>query len=154
MTNYSSEDIKVVDVDKHILKNQEMYFGQSGANAEYICANIMEGALIIGAAKVQTKLIDGWHVICGSPDWFGMVDVPYKNEHRLFTGICAFPEAGVNSCRFEVMVRIFSEKAFSLAGGKVENISQKQPSDQEIENIQLKSGKWDRIIAFKFTKNV
>lgn len=154
MTDYSADDIKVVDVDKHILKNQEMYFGQDGANPERICANVMEGALIIGANKVQTEIIDEWHVICGTPDWFGMVDIPFKDQGKLFTEICGFPEAGVNSCRFEVMVRIFSEKAFSIAGGKVEVISQKEPSTLEIENIQNKSGKWERIIAFKFTKNV
>ena len=152
MTEYSAADIKTIDVDSHVVKNQGMYFGVDEASAEQICSNIMQGALILGIEKVQTQKIGNWNFICGSPDWFNISEIPFKPKSELFKGICAFPEAGVNSCRFEVMVRIFSKRAFSYSGKVIETISGNPIEKVELQEYLSKLGEWERIIGFQFVK--
>ena len=154
MKKYSANDLKPLNVDEHIIKAQNMYFGSGGATAERICANIMEGALFLGSEEILTKVVGEWHCICGTPDWFFLADIPYKDPTLLIKEICGFPEAGVNHFRFEVMVRVFSKRAFSYANGEVENISGVPLAEEELNKIIGLIGNWGRIIAFQFSKNV
>lgn len=150
MDEFLENKLEPLDVDKHLVKRQNMYFGSDGATAERICTNIAEGALILGAVKVQIQKVGDWHLICGSPDWFGVTEIPFRGSSDLFEHVCGFPEAGVNSCRFEVMVRIFSRRVFLFGEGKLEAISGVPLESNELKKILHKAGEWSRIIGFQF----
>ncbi|MCW8880423.1 MAG: hypothetical protein OQJ89_09615 [Kangiellaceae bacterium] len=152
MDKFSAHEIKPLDVDRHIIKNQDMYFGHEGANAKRICANILESALILGTDKILVQMLNDWYLICGSPDWFDLAEIPFRKKSDLFKHICAFSEAGVNSCRFEVMVRVFSSRAFSFAGGVLETVSGEPLEGYELDHILSKTGDWSRIIGFQFAE--
>lgn len=147
---YTADDILNVDIEKHLLQNQEMYFGSRGANPEHIAASIAEGALILGARRTLVTERDGFWYICADLDWLEVPTVDGVNEELIFRTIWAFPEAGVNWHRSEVFARVFADQTFSVAGNNVHRIKGDLLDGEEIVKQAAALGDWKRVIGFRF----
>lgn len=151
---YSRKDIEVIDVGKHLVEKQEMYFGSRGANPESICTSIAEGALILGANETNIKEKDGWWFVSADLDWLNVSSEVQVNETTAFDTIHAFPEGGVNWFRSEVMAKVFSDCCFTNSSGEPVLITGKLPNANKVAELCSYTGGWARTIAFKFKKKV
>lgn len=115
---YTADDIQLLDVDDHLHKHQEMYFGSRGANPESIASSVAEGALTLGARRTMVAESDGWWFVCADIDWLPAARIKGDNNESVFGCLYAFPEAGVNWYRSEAMTRVFSDQAFRLSGSR------------------------------------
>lgn len=151
---YTHNDIKIIQVEEHLVERQEMYFGSRGANPEAICTSIAEGALILGAKETNIKEKDGWWFISADLDWLKVTSSAQVNETTAFDTTHAFPEGGINWFRSEVMAKVFSDSCFTYAGGEPVLISGDLPDASKIKELHEYSGAWARTIAFKFHKKI
>ena len=147
---YTAEDIPKVDIEKHLLRNQEMYFGSRGASAEHIATSIAEGALILGARRTQVTEHDGWWFVCADLDWLGISTVDGVDEESVFRTTWGFPEAGANWHRSEVFARVFADQAFSVSEKNVYRVKGDRPDHQTIVQKVEALGDWKRVIGFHF----
>jgi hypothetical protein len=147
---YTEDDIKLTKLEDLLSRKPEMFFGSRGPNPEHITTAIAQGALILGANKIQIENKEGWYLICADVDWLKTPSIKEVNEISVFENIWAFPEAGQNWHRSEVMTRVYSEGAFSISGEEVYEIKPTIPPINTIKEMVSSFKEWSRIIGFKF----
>jgi hypothetical protein len=98
---YTKDDLKPLNVERHTVKNQHLYFGSAGATAPAICSRIVEGALILGSQNVNIFQEGDWSLIVSDVDWLSAKSDSKSSPKNAFSGLFPFPEAGINCCRFE-----------------------------------------------------
>ena len=62
-------DLHLIDVDAHLIKRQELYFGTLGATPERIASDVAADALALGCTSVRAWAQDDWWLIAGNLDW-------------------------------------------------------------------------------------
>jgi hypothetical protein len=152
---YTIEDIKIIDPEKSILKNQEMYFGSRRANPESICSGVAEGALILGATKVVIEIYSGFWCIAADIDWLNAENKSEVNENSAFSCMHAFQEWGVNSFRSEYLISIFS-RCVIIFGKSLETklIKGNIPTEELLINLKSKYLNFARVVCFEFDSRV
>ncbi|MDJ0710803.1 MAG: hypothetical protein QNJ14_10450 [Woeseiaceae bacterium] len=148
---YTADDFPALDVDAYLRERQDMFFGSRGANPESIASSIAEGALTLGARRTMVTKNHGWWFVCADIDWLQVPTVEGVDEQSVFDGLCAFPEAGINWHRSEVMIRVFSDQAFSASGERIFRVKDGSLSDDEVLQMVAELGSWDRVVGFHFT---
>lgn len=138
--------------DRSIIKRQIMYFGPNGASPEWICTEIEEAALILGAKETYFGLRDGWWCISADIDWLSAETKIGVDASSVFDTIWAFTEAGKNCYRSEAMARIFSSACVTLLNQDLKLVSGKALNDAEAELLKSFNQNWVRTVAFKFDK--
>ncbi|MEO0424207.1 MAG: hypothetical protein AAF184_17850 [Pseudomonadota bacterium] len=106
-------------------------------------------ALVFGATRTETLVRDGWYVVRADLDWLAVgSSLAYRSQ--LWTQLRACPELGVNACRYEVMVKLFSSAAVTWAPGEVEYIVGGREAVAGI--VDAYEADWCRRgVAFKFS---
>lgn len=148
--SYSTNQIPKVNVEKHLVKQQQMYFGSCGANPVGISSSIAEGALILGAGSTLVTRRSDWWFVCADVDWLLVPTTSGLDDKTVFETVWAFPEAGLNSIRSEVFARVFSDQAYSLSERDLHRVKGDFPDDQTILANAKTLGDWKRIIGFRF----
>lgn len=118
MKNNPEHDLKVIKVKEGIPRIQHLYFGEGGATGKNISEAIEECARLLGAGKTKIDVREGWFFVCADVNWLFNSVHKVDGIEDVFKNPFPFPEVGVNSCRMEVMARIFSEKPTPLVVGK------------------------------------
>jgi len=100
--HYTEKDIQVLtDSVGFVRRNPDMFLRLGEPNIHDFVENIVSTALLLGANKINVIKHDEWMFISSNVDWT-------KNDERdAFSRILPFPEAGVNSCRPEVILVAF-----------------------------------------------
>ena len=150
MKNNPEHDLKVIKVEDGIPRIQHLYFGEGGATGKKVSEAIEECARLLGAGKTKIDVKAGWYFICADVDWLFNSVHKVNGIEDIFKNPFPFPEAGVNSCRMEVMARIFSEKAYTIGHGKMYPIKGEPVSSNTLDKHLTSLGDWKRIVAFKF----
>ena len=148
---FTVDDLPTRNLDDYLRKRQDMYFGSRGANPESIASSVAEGALTLGARRTMAMENDGWWFVCADTDWLQVATVTGADEESVFARLFAFPEAGVNWHRSEVMTRVFSDQAFSVSDGRIFHVKDGPLTDAEIHSKVAALGSWARVIGFHFT---
>ena len=149
---YKPEDIKPINVEEHVIKRQEMYFGTRGANPESISCSIAEGALILGAKETHIKEYKGWWLVSADVDWLNLASIIETDEKTIFERFSGFPEAGDNWYRSEIMARVFSECCLTFKAQQLSLIFGQLPEPNVLNELKQLCDKWQRSIVFKFIK--
>lgn len=149
---YTKDDLKPLDVDKHIIENQELYFGSNGATAPAICSRIAEGALILGSQDINILNRADWWFITSDMDWLNASNESKINSQSAFHGISPFPEAGINSCRFEYFASVFSSALIVADANGVNLIKGKETELTEFRQLEKSISRYERILGFKFQR--
>jgi hypothetical protein len=144
---YSEKDLKSLDVKKHVIKRQDMYFGTKGASAEKICSGIAEGALILGCTHTEIVKLNDWWIIAGDKDWLKLDNQSKINENNAFNGLCPFPEYGINAIRTEYFSNVFSSSLATWDGEKAAAI---KGNINDFLSVIADYRKYKRILGFKF----
>jgi len=139
-----------MDIDQHILQRRHLYFGEYTPSAEIISKQIAFTANTLGATEVLIYNKNRWTLIKSDFDWLYAAKFPNKGEGSIWERPWAFPEAAQNATRFEVMVRVFSERAFSTDGKYLEVIKGNRPTEHELSDLGLSDFHGGRCVAFIF----
>ena len=136
--------------EKLIPARQEMFFGSRSANPEDICSSISHGALVLGAKSCSVQRFDDWWFVSSEDDWINATNKLGINESNIFNGLHAFPEAGQNWHRSEVMSFLFSS-ALATHSKSTSNLIKGTGHDFNEFNAHLKKVRhFCRVIGFKF----
>ncbi|NRA76755.1 MAG: hypothetical protein HRU18_00990 [Pseudoalteromonas sp.] len=147
---YTKENLEPLDVEKHVIENQNMYFGSLGATAPSICSQIVEGALILGSNNVSILNNGDWSCIVSDFDWLNANGESNLNSQNAFSGMFPFPEAGINSCRFEYFAYVFSSALVIANEHDVKMIKGDSSDLEEFTQLTSTISSFKRILGFKF----
>ena len=142
--------IELVDIDAHLIKCQEMYFGASGATPKKIVASIASDALILGCTSVRVWVVDGWWLIAGDLDWLNAPNRSNFTDLNAFEAPWALPEAGQNHYLSAVMMRVFSVATATRCGANERLIKGTSDDLQQFNRACADTPRGNRIIGFKF----
>jgi hypothetical protein len=113
MSNYSYEDIVLVNVEKWILKNPKMFFRNDIPSAEEISFWVLTDIYFAGG-DVSVCRVNDWWVISSNIDW--VVD-PEISFIDLFKRVVSDPRRGANSMRSEVVVAAYCSDIYVEKNG-------------------------------------
>jgi hypothetical protein len=106
MKQYTIEDIKVIDDPIAVLRRRpSMYAGEKPRGPRF-AGRLMHDLILLGALPARIDQIEGWWVIFADKDWLAADGV---FSTRPFFHIIAFPVAGDNSYRTEVLLTAFAD---------------------------------------------
>ena len=143
-----------LDFKSYIEKRPEFFFGQRGINPLDICTHISQGAIALGANKVQMGTCGSWHYVCADFDWFKSdLKQPYENEQEIFEKFHAFPEYFQNSTRYEPFTNFYSEKLVTSSYENIQVVKGKELAGQLFENEFPELINWARVIGFVFNRD-
>ena len=104
---------------------------------------------MLGAKETIIEASDGWWFVSSDIDWLGVTSKVTVNEATAFETTHAFPEAGVNWHRSEVMARIFSDCCFTVFNNKSILISGELPKAHQLRYLLALSEKWVRTYCIQ-----
>lgn len=112
---YSAADIKWLNNPVEWIRSRPDMFLRGGFHAADMAGRLAGDALIIGALKVVITRHAAWHVISADVDWLSIQPSCHVEPRQAFFQIVAFPEAGVNSMRSEVLLTAFASKVIAAS---------------------------------------
>ncbi len=142
--------IELVDIDAHLIKCQEMYFGASRATPSKIAASVASDALILGCTSVRVWNVEGWWLIAGDLDWLNAPNRSNFTDLNAFKVPWALPEAGQNQYLSAVMTRVFSNAAATCCGANTHLVKGTSDDLEQFIRVCTDTPRGYRIIGFKF----
>ena len=112
---YSEEDIEWLDNAVDFIRSRPDMFLRGGFNSSDVAGRLAGDALIIGALQVVITRFAAWHIVSADIDWLSAQPSCRVEPSDAFFQIVAFPEAGVNSMRSEVLLTAFASKVISAS---------------------------------------
>ena len=112
---YSEEDIQWLDSAVELIRSRPDMFLRGGFNASDVAGRLAGDALIIGASQIVITRFAAWHIVSADVDWLSAQPSCNVEPREAFFQIVAFPEAGVNSMRSEVLLTAFGSRVISAS---------------------------------------
>ena len=134
-------DITPVDPADHVRRYVERYFSSGEFNVAEVIAQIVQGALILGAADVEVAKLGTWRVIASSEDW-----LPADRATAAFSSLAPFPESGRNGFHSEFLLTVFARSVLTVGPDGTDVV--KGSSSDEVIRWAAKKGK-GRTVAFE-----
>ena len=146
MTKYTIDDLMVVrGAVKWVRSKPEIFFPCGHPDAVVICQLLVRDALVLGANEVSVLHEQPWWIVGSQLDWLAPSGL---SPAELFGRLVAFPAAGQNESRSEVVVAAFAEKVATVAR---DDASQTFGDDDALvvarETLRKVEG-WNRCIVF------
>jgi hypothetical protein len=105
-------------------------------------------ALTLGCSHVQARVHEPWSVVSADLDWFNVPARVPASEDELFARLLAFPEAGDNSCRAEVLIAAFAHDVITGSRGSTRVVQGQVSADDAIYSV-LGQTSTERFVAFR-----
>jgi len=151
---YTSDDLGRIDIDKFVTDRPEMIFGADGPTPRSIAMNLAETAFILGASSTSVSLRKEWWVVSANLDWLAAHSRVPTTIETVFWKLLAFPEAGDNCFRWEILTRIYADSVVTFSNAESDvSVITGSGIDAFTRESLIPSEKWERIVAFKFNKN-
>jgi hypothetical protein len=132
---------------QYVRQNPKIFF-RTGVPSSAECAIQLAGdALIEGGRNVGILRHDGWWIVGADQDWLVH---PQMSADELFERLVAFPKAGDNSVRSEILVSVFAQDLAMFLDG-VDTSLRGKPAPNEVREIVNNRSEWRRVIAFQWT---
>jgi hypothetical protein len=140
--------MRTLNAIDHIRSLPAMYLprwdGDANRLGEWLAQRSAGDALILGAHAVETRHVGDCWAVSADVDWLA---VPGETLEDLFDNVVAFPEAGVNSMRSEVLLAAFADTVTTTTPSGTTVI---KPGDGGPLDVQsLVPGTWARTVAFR-----
>lgn len=104
MRTYGPEDLRIVnDPIAHLRK----LYAAERPSGHYLSARLLHDLVFLDALPVRADRIDSWWLVGSQQDWLWSSDGVISK--RPFHAIVAFPVAGPNTHRAEVMLTAFAD---------------------------------------------
>jgi hypothetical protein len=136
------------DAVNYIRQRKEMFLRLQEPNPIELVEHIVSDAMYSGASECYILREDNWWLIASKTDW-----LKCQSKHSpeaLFTQIVAFPEAGQNSMRGEILLTAFAKKVITATPNERTVISGNVADDECVWRMALRNPEWQRVIAFRF----
>jgi hypothetical protein len=151
---YTSDDIRPFAQTRDELfawlrSHASMFFSTVDTTQSALMEHLVGEAVILGCVRVEAEFHDGWAIVGAEMDWFSVPSRVSVTEDCLFTRVFAFPEAGDNSCRTEVLVAAFARDVVTASAGRVRIIQGDVPPNDSVVRLLSETSRWRRAVAFR-----
>lgn len=138
--------IQELDAIRYVREHAHMFFKSLPPSGKEIVAMLAECCRIVTQDEVSVcKRQNGWWIIRAEEDW---LDEGVGGTDRLFSEIVAFPEAGRNSMRPEILVSAFASDVITVGPDGRQTLKGNIPSEAEIWSLLQVAGR-QRALAFR-----
>jgi hypothetical protein len=114
---YDASSIQILDDPVAFVRRRpEWFVGSDEVRPGFLVTALARGALDLGCKQVEVHHIDDWWAVASDEDWLA-----YHNQlgvRETFNRILPSP-AGVNACRYEVVVRALAASVFTCRAGEL-----------------------------------
>jgi hypothetical protein len=135
------------DPVNYIRQRKEMFLRSQEPNPIELVEHIVGDAMHSGVSECYILRENDWWLIASKTDWL-KCQSKYSPED-LFTHIVAFPEAGQNSMRGEILLTAFAKEVITVTPNERAVISGTVTDDACIWRMALRDPEWQRVIAFR-----
>jgi hypothetical protein len=143
---YSQQDLQVLsDAVEHIRKRPHMYVRD--VTGIELATTIAREACVLTDAPVTLVHKGPWWIVAGEADW--LATQPRVSIPELFTHIIAFPEAGPNSMRGEVLLSAFASDVLTTSRHEHCVIKGTATLGPEIAELLQARPQWKRVVLFR-----
>lgn len=111
-----------------------------------LATNLVSEALILGGRETCIMRCDAWWVIGSDVDWLSIH--PEYAPKDLFFRLVAFPEAGANSIRAEVLLTAFAQQVITVGANVHMVVKGHVAPTEEVWQIMASHSGWKRMVAF------
>jgi len=159
MARYTADDIRVIEGGPSWVRDHpDMFFGGMAMSRARVLAWVVAcDCLAVRSGAVSVVEQGEWWFVCCDTDWLKGVkgEPPKRTEigvESLFERLVAAPEAGVNSCRAEVLVNAFAAAVVTGTPGSLVLISGTENDKQAVASLVSAlacPAEWRRFVAFR-----
>lgn len=137
----------LVDDWLFVRSHPEMFLPQDPARSQDLADAMVKGIALTTAQSVEVRqAADGWWVVHCAEDWMKKLGL---SPAVVFSRILAFPEAGQNSMRPEVLLKAFAKDVVTVGPDGCEVISGSVPPGSPIwQDLESTRGE-GRSVAFR-----
>lgn len=137
----------IEDAVAYVKERPERFCRAGGPEPVEVATNLVSEALILGAREACVVRYGEWWVISSDEDW--LQTHPQYVPKELFFRLVAFPEAGPNSIRTEVLVTAFAQQVITIGeDGHFVVKGHVAPTDTIWQWLKSPGG-WKRVVAFQ-----
>jgi len=137
---------QIRDATQYVRQNPKLFF-RTGIPSGNECALQLAGdALILGGRNVGILRHDTWWIVGADEDWLVH---PQLSTEDLFARLVAFPEAGDNSVRSEILVSVFAQDVV-LFLDRIGTSLRGKPIPNVVSEIVANRSEWRRAISFQW----
>jgi hypothetical protein len=138
----------VKDAVAYVRQRPERFCQAGFPNPVELATNLVSEALILGGHETCTLRQGEWWIIGSEVDW--LRTHPDYSPRDLFFRIVAFPEAGANSMRAEILLTAFAHKVITVSGDGRDVIKGRVSQTAGIWRVLESRLGWTRAVAFCF----
>jgi hypothetical protein len=131
----------------YVRQSAERFFTSGSVNAVELATQIVSEVLLLGGHEVCAIRDDAWWVIGSNVDWLG--NHPDYSAKELFFRIVAFPEAGANSMRAEILLMAFAQDVITTGAEGQVVIKGKVEESETVWRLIASHPGWKRAVAFR-----
>ncbi len=143
-----SPEIQIVEPALQWAEAHPSYFFASGVvSADFMVEQLVVGAQVLGATRVELRRFRSWHVVAASRDWFVSARFPVPEDFN-FVALTPFPELGPNCVRPECVVAAFAE-AVIVRGPSAIRVVKGEVGENDPVLGEIASPGWQRAVAFR-----
>ena len=131
----------------YVQQRAERFFMSGSVTAVELATQIVGEVLLLGGHEACAIRDDAWWVIGSNVDWLG--NHPDYSAKELFFRIVAFPEAGANSMRAEILLMAFAQDVITKGAEGQVVIKGKVEESAKVWRLIASHPGWKRAVAFR-----
>ena len=138
----------LADAIDYIRQRPERFFRGGSPEPVELVTHIVSEALLLGGSETCTVRSGDWWMISSNVDW--LATCPDYAPEELFFHIVAFPEAGPNSMRAEILLTAFAQQVVTVSADHQSIITGNVSQADNIWQLIASRPDLKRTVAFRF----
>jgi hypothetical protein len=138
----------LADAIDYIRQRPERFFRAGSPEPVELVTQIVSEVLLLGGSEICTVRSGDWWLISSNMDWLGTH--PDYAPEAFFFRIVAFPEAGPNSMRAEILLTAFAQQVVTVSADNQSIIKGNVSQADDIWRLIASRPDWKRTVAFRF----
>lgn len=137
----------LADAIDYVRQRPERFFRGGSPEPVELVTHVVSEALLLGGSETCTMHRGDWWVISSNVDW--LATCPDYAPEELFFRIVAFPEAGPNSMRAEILLTAFAQQVITASADQQSIIKGQASQADDIWQLIASRPGWKRTVAFR-----
>ena len=138
----------LADAIDYVRQRPERFFRAGSPEPVELITHIVGEVLLLGGSETCTMRSGDWWIISSNVDW--LATCPDYAPEELFFHIVAFPEAGPNSMRAEILLTAFAQQVVTGSADHQSIIKGDVSQADNIWELMTSRPNWKRTVAFRF----
>lgn len=138
----------LADAIDYVRQRPERFFRGGSPEPVELVSHIVGEVLLLGGSETRTMRSGDWWMISSNVDW--LKTCPDYAPEELFFHIVAFPEAGPNSMRAEILLTAFAQQVVTVSANHQSIIKGDVSQANDIWRLLASRPDWKRTVAFRF----